>query len=155
MLEITKEIKETEARLSAVNLDFLQFVRENPECLDRSNFKLLELNDDLFTLQPWPTFLNRENRNRFRVVSQEMWRLIKSIPRRVFGHDFRRMSRFYEIPQNSIEQQFEGVTDEHLENLLGRGDFILSSSGLKCLEYNFSASLGGWQVPIWESLYLN
>jgi hypothetical protein len=154
-MKIPEEVKKAEARLSRINLDFLDFVRENPVCLDRSGFKLLELNDDLFTLQPWPTFINRENRDRFQVVSLEMQRLIKLIPLRVFGNNFEKMSRYYEIPVNTIELQLEGVNEEHLENLLGRGDFILSDAGLKCLEYNFSASLGGWQVPIWEGLYLN
>lgn len=155
MIEITKEIIDAEAGLSKVNLDFLEYARKNPGTLDRSNFKLLELNDNLFVLQPWPTFINRENCSRFQEVGLRMWRLIKSIPRRVFENDFDKMSRFYEVPINVIEKQFVGVNETHLENLLGRGDYILSPSGLKCLEYNFSASLGGWQVPIWESLYLN
>jgi hypothetical protein len=154
-MNIAENVKEAEAKLSRVNVDFLEFVRDNPETLNRSNFKLLELNDKLFTLQPWPTFVNRENRNRFREVSLKMWELLKSIPRRVFGYDFEKMSRFYELPVQTIKLQFEGVDVSHLENLVGRGDFILSAVGLKCLEYNFSAGLGGWQVPIWESLYLN
>lgn len=156
-MEIEKEIKEAQGRLSKLNLDFLDFVEKNPESLERSNFKLLELNDDLFTLQPWPTFINPENRNQFQEASLKLFALIKSIPRRVFNNDFEKMSQFYEIPVNTIERLFEGVNenDGHLDNLLGRGDFMLSPTGLKCLEYNFSASLGGWQVPIWESLYLN
>ncbi|MDQ1350674.1 MAG: hypothetical protein QG657_976 [Acidobacteriota bacterium] len=155
MIEITAEIKAAEARLSKINLDFLEFVQKNPACLDRSNFKLLELRDELFVLQPWPTFIHQENLNHFKTVGLKMWRLIKSIPRRVFENDFEKMSRFYEVPVSTFEYQFQGVDDEHLENLMGRGDFILSPTGLKCVEYNFSASLGGWQVPIWESLYLN
>lgn len=155
MIEITGEIKEAEARLSKINLEFLEFVQKNPACLDRSNFKLLELKDELFVLQPWPTFVHRENRNHFEAVSLKMWGMARSIPRRVFGNDPEEMSRFYEVPLSTIQFQMGGVDDEHLENLTGRIDFILSPSGLKCMECNFSASLGGWQVPIWESLYLN
>ena len=154
-MEITKEIKEAVTSLSKFNLDFLEFVEKNPGTCKRSNFKLLELNHDLFTLQPWPTFINKATRSRFREAGLELCALIKSIPRRIFNYDFEKMSRFYNIPVNSLKRQFEGVNRKHLDNQLGRGDFILSPSGLKCLEYNFSASLGGWQVPIWESLYLN
>jgi hypothetical protein len=47
-----------------------------------------------------------------------------------------------------------GANREHINNLLARGDFIFSSSGLKCLEYNISADIGGWQMAMWEALYL-
>ncbi len=141
--------------LSKLNLDFLEFVQKNPACLDRSNFKLLELHDELFVLQPWPTFIDRENQTHFKTVNLKLWGLVRAIPRRVFGNDKEKMARFYEVPLDTIEFQLAGVDDLHLENLTGRIDFILSPSGLKCVECNFSAILGGWQVPIWESLYLN
>jgi hypothetical protein len=41
-----------------------------------------------------------------------------------------------------------------VENLLARGDFIFSPSGLKCLEFNISAGIGGWQMAILDTLYL-
>ncbi|HLP62438.1 MAG TPA: hypothetical protein VK186_26605, partial [Candidatus Deferrimicrobium sp.] len=154
-MEIPQIVKEAAAKLSRVNLDFLEFAQKNPACLDHSNFKLLELKDELFVLQPWPTFVNKANRNHFEAISLRMWDLAKSIPRRVFNNDLEKMSRFYEVPLSTIAYQMGGVDDGHLESLTGRIDFILSSSGLKCLECNFSASLGGWQVPIWEALYLN
>ena len=71
-----------------------------------------------------------------------------------FDFDIKKISDYYEIPGNLAKQQLEGVTNEHLRNLVARGDFILSASGLKCLEYNVTANLGGWYVPIWENLYL-
>ena len=154
-MEITNEVKTTHQRLSSVNTDFLEFVRKNPACLNRSNFKLLELNDDLFRLQPWPTFVNRKARETFTEASVTLFNLIKGIPRRVFNNDLRAMSRYYGVTPSVLEIQMDGVHDDHLENLLARGDFIISSSGLKCLEYNVTPNLGGWQVPIWESLYLN
>jgi hypothetical protein len=41
-----------------------------------------------------------------------------------------------------------------MNNLFGRGDFFLSASGLKCLEYNMASNIGGWQLPIFQSMYL-
>ena len=154
-MEIPESVKASAAGLSRINLDFLEFVQKKPACLDRANFKLLELKDELFVLQPWPTFVNQANRSHFEAVSVKMWSLIKSIPRRVFNNNFEKMSRYYEIPLSTIQYQMGGVHDEHIDNLTGRIDFILSPTGLKCMECNFSASLGGWQVPIWENLYLN
>jgi len=49
----------------------------------------------------------------------------------------------------------EGITGDHLANMVGRADFTFSTSGLKCLEYNISADISGWQLPEWESLYLS
>ncbi len=154
-MDITKEMKEMYQDLSFVNLDFLKFVEKNPDSHRRSNFKLLELDDDLFKLQPWPTFINNKTKEIFREAGEELFELIKGIPRRVFHFDPQKMSDYYGVPVKEIKNQLDGVTDDHINNLLGRGDFILSPSGLKCLEYNVNASLGGWQIPIWESLYLN
>lgn len=152
---IKKEIKESQEKLSKFNIDFLEFVEKNPGTLNRSNFKLLELNDQLFTLQPWPTFINRKTKQTFQEVSVKLFNLIKSIPKRVFNNDPHEISRYFEILPNVAEIQLEGFNDDHISNLVGRGDFILSPTGLKCLEYNVSVHLGGMQVPIWESLYLN
>ncbi|MCU0285730.1 MAG: hypothetical protein MUF15_04955 [Acidobacteria bacterium] len=154
-MEIPINAKKTAANLSKVNLDFLEFVQKNPSCFDRSHFKLLDLKDELFVLQPWPTFINRENRDHFRAVSLKMWELARSIPRRVFNYNLDEMGRFYEVHRSTLDYQMSGVHDEHIKNVTGRIDFILSAEGLKCMECNFSASLGGWQVPIWEPLYLN
>jgi len=154
-MEITKETKEMYQRLSTVNLDFLKFVKKNPHSHQRSNFKLLELDDDLFTLQPWPTFINNKTKEIFREASVILFDLVKSIPRRVFNNDPEKMGAYYEYPAKELKKQFEGVNRHHIDGLVGRGDFIISPSGLKCLEYNVASSMGGWQIPIWEHMYLN
>ncbi len=154
-MEITREIKELYEGLSTVNLDFLEFVEKHPESLQHTNFKLLELDDNLFKLQPWPTFINNKTGDAFREAGEGLFELIKGIPGRVFNFDPQKMSDYYGVPVKEIKNQLDGATEDHINNLLGRGDFILSPTGPKCLEYNVGASLGGWQIPIWESLYLN
>jgi len=154
-MEVTKETKKLYESLSTINLDFLDFVRKNPGSFLRTNFKLLELNDNLFKLQPWPTFINNKTQEAFHEAGTKLFELIKGIPRRVFNFDTQKMSDYYGVPVKEIENQLDGVNEDHINNLLGRGDFILSPSGLKCLEYNVNASLGGWQIPIWESMYVN
>jgi len=152
-MEFKKEFNEWQNKLSSVNMDFLEFVEKNPGCLDLANFKELELNDKLFTLQPWPTFISRETRETFREAGEGLFKLIKSITGRIFNFDPQKMSQFYGLPLNIIKLQMEGVTPGHIENLISRGDFIISRSGLKCIEYNVTPALGGREISFWESLY--
>ncbi|MCP5106466.1 MAG: circularly permuted type 2 ATP-grasp protein [bacterium] len=154
-MEITADVKKTLESLSKVNLSFMEFIGKNPACLNRANFKELEaLRNRFHLLQPWPTFINRERKDIFRAAGVKLFDLIKSIPRRLFDNDARKMSSYYELPVSVTDLQMEGVTDRHLDNLLARGDFVLSPSGLKCLEYNIAGNLGGHLLPLWESLYL-
>ena len=154
-MEIAGNIKETLEALSKVNLDFMEYVGKNPACLNRANFQELEaLRNRFHLLQSWPTFLNRAGKEMFREAGVHLFDLIKSIPRRLFHNDTRKMSAYYELPVSVLDLQMEGVTDRHLDNLLARGDFILSPPGLKCLEYNVAGNLGGHLLPLWESLYL-
>ena len=154
-MEITKEIKEVSKELSNVYPDFLEFVEMNPACFERSNFKELdELRRKYHLLQPWPTFLSNEKKEIFRDAGIKLCNLIKAIPKRLFNNDIGKMSDFYALPKQVLALQTEGITKAHLDNLIARGDFILSASGLKCLEYNIAGNLGGWKLPLWESLYL-
>lgn len=154
-MEITKDIKDTMGALSKVNLDFLHFVEQEPDCLKRENFsELEELRNKLHFLQAWPTFLGEETKKKFSEAGVEIFKLIKSIPGRLFQNDTHKMSDFYQLPVSVLDLQMEGSTQEHLDQLLARGDFIFSPSGLKCLEYNIAGNLGGHLLPWWESLYL-
>lgn len=153
-MDITPKVRENLELLSRVNLDFLAFVEKNPECLNHDNFREMdEARDKLICLQSWPTFLGEKTRKMFREAGVELFNLIKSIPERLFQNDTRKMNAYYAIPKSVLDVQMEGVTREHLDGLLARGDFLFSSSGFKCLEYNIAGNLGGYQLPLWESLY--
>ena len=153
-MEITGTIKEGLNKLSRVNIEFLEFVKKNPGGFNRWNFKPLELNDEFYRLQPWPTFISRPIKTLFQDAGVKVYNLIKSIPARLFDNDPVKISNYYEFPANLIKLQMEGVTHDHLANLLGRGDFIFSPTGVKCLEFNISVNVSGWQLPAWEALYL-
>jgi hypothetical protein len=141
--------------LSQTNMRFLSFAEGNPESCKPANYKILELNDEIFHLQPWPTFINREAKESFGEAGVKVFDLHKALLPRLFQYDPVKISEFYEIPLAAAKLQLEGVGDAHLQQLVSRGDFILSHSGLKCIEFNVTPNLGGWQVPVWESLYLN
>ncbi len=153
-MQISGEIKKVHEDLADCSLQFLEFVQRNPEALNRSCFDFSEIEDDLFKFQPWPTFVNQVKLKEIKRAAVEVYRLIKSIPGRLFGYDSHRFSKYFNMPDNAVQFMLAGVDDEHIDNLLARGDFILSAEGLKCLEYNVTPNLGGWQSPIWELYYL-
>jgi hypothetical protein len=154
-MKITNEISTSHAKLSNSSARFLEFVEKNPESLKQANFDILELNDDLFKLQAWPTFINRKIVNEMVEASTGTFELIKCIPGRFFDNDPCRISRYFEISEDLAKQSLQGLSNHNVANLISRGDFTLTLNGLKCLEYNVSCNLGGWQVPLWESMYLN
>jgi len=154
-MEITAEMKNIMDKLSRVNSDFIEFVEKNPLARKLSSFESLELYHKYYALQAWPTFINRETKEDFRARAISVCELIKSVPARLFNNDPKKIGAYYQLPENLVKLQLEGVTPDHLANLVGRGDFILTPSGLKCLEFNISAAVSGWQLPEWEARYLS
>lgn len=151
---IDNDIVESHRALSGASERFLQYVRENPQVADRSNYNTLHWYDDRLRLQPWPVFRNQKARRQFEEASLGICKLVKQLHRRLFSNDPRKISRYYDIPEDIIALQLEATNDEHIDTLLTRGDFILSQQGLKCIEFNVSSDLGGMEKPIWEAMYL-
>ncbi|MDQ1355456.1 MAG: hypothetical protein QG657_5766 [Acidobacteriota bacterium] len=152
-MEIKPHIKEGHERLSKYNILFHDFVRQKPESLRASSYGLLELNDPLFKLQPWPTFIGQKIKAEIIEANLKVLNLLKIIPQRVFANDPGKTSKYYGVSLDLAKYFLYGVNNEHLDNLLARGDFIITSTGLKCLEYNVNTNLGGMSLPLWESLY--
>ena len=146
-MEIKNHIIKSHEQLSRCNVQFLNFVRENPGSLKAENYYLLELNDPLFKLQPWPTFIDQQVKNEVKNASQGILNLLRSIPGRIFSNDYEKISQYYGISPDLAKYFFYGVTDAHLQRVLSRCDFILSKSGWKCLEFNINTNLGGFDLP--------
>jgi thioesterase domain-containing protein/acyl carrier protein len=140
-------------KLSRTGVEFLEYVKQTPEALEFSQYERLDLKDELVVLQPWPLFVSMDFKGKLQEAGVEVCRLIKSLPRRLFDNDPHKMSGYFEMPPHMIETQLRDGSQEHLDLLLARGDFILSEQGLKCLEFNITASLGGMDLPVWEQLY--
>jgi hypothetical protein len=155
-MEITKDIRDAHKILSDSSVKFLEFVEKNPDSLNRSNYKgLYEIHFDMVSPQPWPAFISQDTRKKLEEAGREVFKLIKCIPERLLANDVEKMSEYYQVSADIIKFQLDGVTREHLKNILGRGDFIFSPSGLKCLEYNISSGIGGWSIAFMEPVYLN
>jgi thioesterase domain-containing protein/acyl carrier protein len=151
---ITPRIRSAHRRLSDYSLEFLKYVRRRPEALALSCYESLKSGDVNDELQPWPTFVGPALLRAIRQAAEGVSALIKTIPQKIFQNDARRMSDCYGSPLNLVQTQMQGLDDQYLAGLLGRGDFVLTAGGLKCLEFNMSANLGGLALPFWESLYL-
>jgi hypothetical protein len=156
-MEIREEIKQVHDMLAKTNTRFLEYVQEHPRCLMASQFREIvewKHTASKVKLQAWPVFINRQTRNLFAEAAVKVFNLIRSIPGRLFAYDPGRISAYYKIPLEHARYYLAGANEAYFAQLLGRGDFIFSPAGLKCLEYNIGSNLGGWQLPLWEGLYL-
>ncbi|MGD2088418.1 MAG: hypothetical protein PVH61_19735 [Candidatus Aminicenantes bacterium] len=156
-MEITPELKEMYDQLSPCNIKFLEYVQNHPAGFERSRFsRAFDWKDPTLevTLQSWPLFISRKTRENIAGVCVKLFRLIQGLPARQFGNDPVRISEYYGIPREKAQICLYGVDDEYLGNFLARGDFIFTPTGPRCLEYNVSANLGGWELPLWEAQFL-
>ncbi|HSK76484.1 MAG TPA: non-ribosomal peptide synthetase, partial [Thermoanaerobaculia bacterium] len=143
------------ARLSRASASFLRFAAAHPEALERSRFAELDHHGvgSPYPLQPWPAFVDRARVAEMERVSTGLARLIKSLPRRVFGNDPERLREAYDLPSADLARMMVQPPDG-LAAAIGRGDFLDSGQGLKCLEFNMLSALGGWEAPLWAEAYL-
>jgi hypothetical protein len=157
-MKISKDVYEAHRELSTCSVNFLEFIKDNPESVVRSNFQAIVSDKTYayFRAQPWPTFINKATKKEMEEAGIKLFDLITSLPERLFDFDPHKMSSCFHIPGNEMELMLYGIDNHHMSGLLGRADFVLSpSDGLKCLEFNMNPSLGGWGIDFLESLYMN
>lgn len=152
-MNIRKTVLDAHGQLSDCSLKFLEYVEQEPELLKRSNFSVLDALTEAGKPQSWPTFIDKKAVRRLEDAGTNVFDLIRSIPRRIFANDPDKISRYYQVPPDIAEMLLDGADEPHLDRLIGRADFIDSPTGLKCLEYNISAGLGGMWVAYWEPVY--
>jgi hypothetical protein len=93
---LSDEVRTTHRNLSTVDLEFRETAAQDPRFLDRSSFELLDGHGLLkFHQQSWPTFLGREKLAEVQRVSLGIYHLLRTLPERIFGQDYGRMSTFY------------------------------------------------------------
>jgi hypothetical protein len=156
-MELRTIVREGYEKLSRTSEEFLKYVKENPDCFKRSNFQEIQWTDDPISpakLQPWPIFISSEIRQKFKEASTNILALIRSIPQRIFANNTREMSLYFDLPIEILEKSLYGTDEKYLRYIIGRGDFVFSPSGLKCLEFNIASNFGGWEICIWQPIYL-
>jgi hypothetical protein len=151
-IDISDTIIESHRQLSQANLRFLDFVQQNPGTLERSHFnRLLQLNVAHIRMQPWPTFIDRACRQEIETAAVGIFNLIKTIPLRMFDNNREKISRYYEIPMALVNFFMTGIENgDDLSGFTGhltaRGDYVYTSSGFKCIEYNVSPNFLGLEA---------
>src|SRR4029079_1686868 len=127
----------------------LDYVRDHPACARACEFSLEGMPDWIaqypYAIQPWPLFLGAEKRRKLERASSGVVELLKTIPSRLLGNDPRRVARFYGMPNESLV----GVLLEPptgIANAVARCDLVDSADGIRCIEANVAANIGGWQV---------
>ncbi|HEX2253342.1 MAG TPA: hypothetical protein VHQ65_08750 [Thermoanaerobaculia bacterium] len=134
-------------RLSRVNAEWLDLVRQRPEALERRSFpKIADWARRLtFPVQPWPTFVRAATLRHWQQQAIRMDRLIKSVPRRLFDDDPERLAAFYRIDSTALAAVIiaepNGIADA-----LSRLDLIETDAGMKIIEINSGSYLGGWAL---------
>lgn len=135
---------------------FLEYVERHPEGLQPETFPLLDGPDEFVRapLQPWPMFVGARRVKEMADVATAVCRLIKSLPERVFGNDPDLIAEFYGMDRDAAQVaasvlQHTGRPDA----VLARGDFIETSSGMRCMELNVAGNIGGFEGAIWHDRY--
>ncbi|HYG61373.1 MAG TPA: hypothetical protein VEL74_02225 [Thermoanaerobaculia bacterium] len=155
-MALSEEVRKTHRDLSAIDLEFRELAHEDPRFLDRSHFQPLTRENELlaYRLQPWLTFLGRDKLQELQRVSLGMYRLLQTLPMRIFEGDLNRLQEFYGFPSPFITEIVMSPPNG-IDTIISRGDLIDTADGFKCIEFNFSPHLGGWESPILAGLHLS
>jgi hypothetical protein len=143
---LSDELRSVHAGLSEVDLRFRELASVDPELLDRQTFRGLDRWSALLTFkrQPWPTFISRAKSAELEAMSLGVSRLVRAIPERVFRNDPARIAQAYRLAENVA--RFILQPPNGIAAMLSRGDFVHGRSGFKCVEFNMSSSIGGWET---------
>lgn len=153
---IDEDCETTHKKLSESSWRFLEFVKDNPECLSRDYFSELGKRSEFvrYPLQSWPVIMDASRAAEMKRANRELCRLIRSIPQRVLGNDATRIAETYGIDSSDCYLIMAVLENPRwVGRTLGRGDFIQSRSGFKCIEVNMTSSLGGWNSSHIASAY--
>ena len=143
-------------RLSLSSRQFLDFVEEHPEALLAESFERLDRPDPLraYPMLRWPLFLDASVIRQLETAMADMTHLVRQVPGRLLDGDPERMAAFYGFSsRDAALLNTLASSPRLLDGLVARGDFVLTADGLRCLEMNYDANLGGWQADVYGPLY--
>ena len=147
---VPQEVRESHADLGPTSARFLEYVLRHPEMAQRVDYRksdiLLEpMRQGPANLQPWPTLMGADKRQRIAAATVGLVELAKIIPERLFASDHRRIRDFYGLRDESLSALLLSKPNG-IAGCFARCDLIDDGTDFKCLEMNVSASLGGWQI---------
>ncbi len=143
-----------QTRLETYQERFYEFVRQHPEGLNRQLFAAVEptpaFDEGLGGLeapapvQSWPVFLDSAQMSTCAELSLRLFNVVRSLPHRWFQLDTGKMCDFYGLDPAvaaDLLQVLELPWGKTVDMM--RGDFLWSETGLKLIEVNAYANLGG------------
>ncbi|WP_254614425.1 hypothetical protein [Myxococcus sp. CA056] len=141
------DIKALHGRLSSAAAEFLDFAERVPETFARHSFAPSEASPLFpYQLHAWPLFIDATAVLAMREMATKLCRLIKCAPRRLLG-DAGSAAAWYGLSQERASEALDCLarTDD-ARGAISRGDFIHDGTSLKCLEFNLTAGVGGWET---------
>ncbi len=152
--DITDELRAAHLDLSAEDWAYREVATADPRYLRRESFEILDRPNLLlrFRLQSWPAFIRRSWIAELARISVGINELLRSIPERVFGGDAVAISEFYGLYDPALTE-IMFAEPNGVATALSRGDFIVTEDGLRCIEFNFTPSLGGWETGLLAGLH--
>lgn len=155
-MSISKDQRATAESLGPAAGRLLDLVEERPELLARRHHEpLFEAAREIlpvlltpdpegpYALQPWPLLTSPERDRELAVMSVAVARLVRSVPRRAFASDPRRVQRHYGLESEMLATLLLG--EPHgMEEALCRLDVVDTADGPRCVELN-AGNVSGWQ----------
>lgn len=148
----SEQLRANHLALSAEDLAFREFARQDLDLLQRSTFRILDGDARLYyRQQSWPTFVGGAKLEQFKNLSLALAALIRRVPERIFHNDPAKICGFYGLPSRDAAELILSEPNCIAESM-ARGDLIDTASGFKCIEFNFTPDVGGWETSLLAEL---
>lgn len=134
----------------------LDHIEADPSLCDRSRFEpmfdrareILPVAlgfdpDGPYGVQPWPILVSESRREEMLALSRRLSRLVRDLPRRVFGDDVEALQAFYGL-HNPMLAMLLMSEPTGIPEMVCRLDLVDTPDGIKCIEFN-AGNPGGWQ----------
>ncbi len=152
LLSLPPDIRENHLALSLEDLEYRELALRDEEALRRSTFQVLEGDPRLaYRQQPWPTFVSASTIDEIKNASLALATLIRRVPQKILK-DPHNIAAFYRMPSRAMTEIILSEPNG-IEDSVARGDLIHTANGFKCIEFNYTPKLGGWETTLLASLH--
>ncbi len=150
-----EQVRKSHLDLSPVAERFLDFALSHPACRQKIDFLQSTapswIDELTYPMQTWPTFVGPEKMQVIERATTGVTELVRKMPQRIFDLDPKRIAQFAG-QDNALMVAMHMEPPDGLAVGLARNDYIDSEKGFYCLEVNFAANIGGWQIRFWQEL---
>lgn len=135
--------------LAPLALEFVRFQQHQPvphPVLNVSNATVPSFLESLiYPISPWPCMVGETMLAEIKSATLGLDRLLKALPKRLFGNNPVRLREAFKVPAE-FPLDWAMMEPDGIDYAIARLDFIQTTDGLKCLEFNPSSYTGGWQI---------